>query len=95
MAGVAVCLAGVLRSLPLTARSIAENLIEPLGNADLFIYGPSDGFSEWGGGLTHFKSITKLHLQNEDVSAILRNEHAERYEKVCGATKSMSCVIRI
>lgn len=72
MSGVAVCIVGLLRSLPEVALSMQRFLVEPL-NADVFISGPVGAVGDWVSAIQHFPSLVSLKLEKENVTQFLEN----------------------
>mmetsp|Transcript_40333 Transcript_40333/g.115338 ORF Transcript_40333/g.115338 Transcript_40333/m.115338 type:complete len:343 (+) Transcript_40333:130-1158(+) len=70
MRQVAVCLAGLLRSLPDVGESIQEFLVGPL-DADLFVAGPAEHLAEWASALALFPTLAQVRLERENVTEFL------------------------
>ncbi|CAK9005266.1 unnamed protein product [Durusdinium trenchii] len=67
---VALCLAGLLHSLPRTAQRLQHFLAEPLG-ADVFVTGPLLEPEEWLHGLAELRTLQTVRLEKENVTAAL------------------------
>lgn len=73
----AVCLAGLLHSLPNTVEKIQRFLVEAL-EADLFLTGPTLDSETWLQSLVLFgRSLQQIRLENENVTAALYSQGAK------------------
>ena len=68
MQSTALCLAGLLRDLPATARRLQSFLAQPLG-ADVFLSGPLE--PQLLGALQELGSLRQLRLEQENITGAL------------------------
>eukprot|EP00930_Biecheleria_cincta_P072709 TRINITY_DN60065_c0_g1_i1.p1 TRINITY_DN60065_c0_g1~~TRINITY_DN60065_c0_g1_i1.p1 ORF type:complete len:345 (-),score=43.15 TRINITY_DN60065_c0_g1_i1:47-1081(-) len=76
MRSVAICIAGLLRTLPDVAESIQKFLVGPL-DADLFISGPLEATGDWISALANFPTLAQVRLERENVTRFLTSSKGD------------------